>query len=228
MLVVFDLDGTLIDSLRDLADSANEMLAGYGGAPVDEGRIGQMVGGGASVLVARVLAAAGVEAAPAEALSRFLAIYDRRLLNHSRPYPGIADVLAELSSRVTLGLLTNRPLDQSVVMLDAFGFTKYFPHQAGGDGPWPRKPAPDGLRWLMERAGDTPGRTLLVGDSLVDLMTARGAGAGVCLARYGFGFGEIPADALTGGEWVAETPLAIPGIVTRSIGGATPAQPARA
>ena len=226
MLVVFDLDGTLVDSLRDLADSANEMLAGFGGAPMDEGRVGRMVGSGASALVARVLAAAGIDPAPPDALSRFLAIYERRLLNHSRPYPGVAEVLADLSSWVTLGLLTNRSLDQSVTMLEAFGLATYFPHQAGGDGPWPRKPAPDGLQWLMQQAGETPERTLLVGDSLVDLMTARGAHAEIRLARYGFGFGEIPADALTGGEWVAETPLAIPEIVAHSIGGAPSGRPA--
>jgi phosphoglycolate phosphatase len=219
MLVAFDLDGTLADSLRDLADSLNELLAEFGRPPFDEARVGHMVGSGASALVERALAAAGVDAPPPDAPARFLAIYDRHLLNHTRLYPGIPEVLAELSSSVTLGLLTNRPLDQSVRLLDAFGLTKYFSYRAGGDGPWPRKPSPEGLRWLMQQAAETPDRTLLVGDSMVDLTTGRRAQARICLARYGFGFGEIPLEAFTGDEWIADTPLAIPDIVAQSVGG---------
>jgi phosphoglycolate phosphatase len=151
MLVVFDLDGTLADSRRDLADSANEMLAEFGAAPLDEARVGHMVGTGAPTLVARVLAAGGIDEVPPDALARFLTIYDRRLLNHTRLYPGIPEVLAELSPWVSLALLTNKPLEQSLRMLEAFGLTKYFALRAGGDGPWPRKPSPEGLQWLMRQ-----------------------------------------------------------------------------
>ena len=219
MLVAFDLDGTLADSRRDLADSANEMLAEFGAAPLDEARVGHMVGSGAPALVARALAAGGVEAVPPGALARFLAIYDRHLLNHTRLYPGIPEVLAELSPRVTLALLTNKPLEQSLRMLEAFGLTKYFALRAGGDGPWPRKPSPEGLQWLMQQARETPERTLMVGDSMVDLETGRCARARVCLARYGFGFGDIPPEEFAGDEWIADTPLAIPEIVAQSVGG---------
>src|ERR1700675_2338069 len=85
-LVAFDLDGTLIDSRRDLADSANEMLAAYGAPPLADDAIVSMVGGGAEELVARALAAAHVDAPVANALAQFLAIYNRRLTNHTRPY----------------------------------------------------------------------------------------------------------------------------------------------
>src|ERR1700704_5168461 len=87
-LFVFDLDGTLVDSRRDLADSANLLLASAGAPPLSEEAIGHMVGDGAVTLVARVFAVAGVTA-PADALARFLAIYDTRLLEHTRPYPGM-------------------------------------------------------------------------------------------------------------------------------------------
>ena len=94
-LIVFDLDGTLVDSLRDLADSANALLAACGAVPLEQEAIGRMVGDGAATLVARAFAAGGVEP-PADALDRFLAIYNGRLLKHTRPYPMIAEVLAEL------------------------------------------------------------------------------------------------------------------------------------
>jgi len=93
-LFVFDLDGTLVDSLRDLADSANELLVSYGAAPLEMATIGGMVGDGAARLVVRACAAVGI--APPEALARFLEIYDARLLAHTRPYEGIPDVIATL------------------------------------------------------------------------------------------------------------------------------------
>src|SRR5512145_354223 len=93
VLAVFDLDGTLIDSRRDLADSANEMLAGYGAAPLAEDDIASMIGCGAATLVKRVITAAGVDASLEEALGRFLSLYDGRLTHHTRPYQGIPQLL---------------------------------------------------------------------------------------------------------------------------------------
>ena len=91
-LIAFDLDGTLIDSRRDLADSANQLLGEMGAPPLPEDAIGRMVGEGARVLVQRALAARGLEETPA-ALPRFLEIYDTRLLNHTRPYEGVLDAV---------------------------------------------------------------------------------------------------------------------------------------
>ena len=108
VLAVFDLDGTLIDSRRDLADSANVMLAGYGARPLDDEHITSMVGCGAATLVKRVMTAADVDAPLEEGLARFLAAYDERLTQYTRPYTGIPDLLDELRSRaVTMALLTN-------------------------------------------------------------------------------------------------------------------------
>src|SRR5437868_3131883 len=99
-IIVFDLDGTLIDSRRDIADSANILLETCGARPLPEEAIGRMVGDGAAMLVTRAFAAAGVER-PADALDRFLAIYDKRLLKHTRPYPQMAEVLETLGARVS-------------------------------------------------------------------------------------------------------------------------------
>ena len=213
-LAVFDLDGTLIDSRRDLADSANEMLAAYGAPPLSDDHIASMVGCGAPTLVKRVLAAGGVTASVEQALPRFLAVYDTRLTHHTRPYDGIRDLLDDLrSSNTGLAVLTNKPLQQSVRILDAFGLAKYFQWVVGGDGPLPRKPAPDGLRFLMTQASAAPRETVLIGDSTIDLQTSRNAGVRICLACYGFGFADVPAADLRGDESRVDTPAEISGVL---------------
>lgn len=207
---MFDLDGTLIDSRRDLADSANEMLAAYGGVPLSDDRVASMVGCGAPTLVKRVLAAAGVNAPIDEALPRFLRAYDARLTRHTRPYDGIPDLLNDLHAHgIAMALLTNKPFEQSVRVLEAFGLAKYFPWIVAGDGPLPRKPAPDGMRFLMTQASTDAAATVLIGDSTIDLETARNAGVRICLARYGFGFADLPAGHLCGDEALVDTPADI-------------------
>ena len=206
-LFVFDLDGTLVDSLRDLADSANEVLTSYGAAPLDMTTIGGMVGDGAARLVARACAAVGV--APRDALPRFLEIYDAKLLSHTRPYDGMPAVLASLAGRgVSLAVLTNKPPGATRRILAGLDLAQFFEADAvvGGDGPWPRKPDPAGLLHLCDHAGVPPADALLVGDSLVDWQTARDAGTGICLARYGFGFLTFPASKLDGRERFIDAP----------------------
>ncbi len=206
-LFVFDLDGTLVDSLRDLSDSANELLRQCGGEPLDMPAIGRMVGEGAATLVARVFAAARVDKPP-DALARFLAIYDTKLLNYTRPYEGMAKAVETLASRAHVAVLTNKPIEATRRILDGLNLAKYFEADAvlGGDGPLPRKPDPAGLHALCHRAKVAPADAVLVGDSLVDWQTARQAGTGICLARYGFGFWEFPQEKLNGAERVIDSP----------------------
>jgi phosphoglycolate phosphatase len=187
-LIVFDLDGTLVDSRRDLAASANHLLAELGAEPLPEAEIVAMVGEGARVLVQRVLAASRVDPEPANALERFLAIYERNLTVHTRPYAGIPEVLDLLTGRAGMAVLTNKPGRHTALLLDALDLSRYFTAGiVGGDAPWPRKPDPAGLAWLSARAASRPDQTLMVGDSWVDLETARGARIRFCHARYGFG-----------------------------------------
>jgi phosphoglycolate phosphatase len=209
-LIVFDLDGTLIDSRRDLADSANDLLESCGAPPLPEERIGRMVGEGAAVLVARVFAAGGI-ASPPDALARFLAFYDDRLLKHTRPYGGIVPLLDHLQTHAQLALLTNKPLAATRRILAGLDLARYFPENAvvGGDGPFPRKPDPAGLRYLMARAAVSPEATLMVGDSLIDWRTARAAATPICLARYGFGFAGFPLDALEAQDRIIDVPEAL-------------------
>ncbi|HZP48519.1 MAG TPA: HAD-IA family hydrolase [Vicinamibacterales bacterium] len=207
-LYVFDLDGTLVDSRRDLADSANELLGASGVAPLSEEHVGRLVGDGAATLVARVFAARAVPQ-PDDALARFLAIYDRRLLNHTRPYPGIPEVLSQLGARARLAVLTNKPLASTRRILDALDLSAAFDPAAvlGGDGPLPRKPDPAGLRHLAAAANVALSSTLLIGDSSVDLRTARNAGAALCLARYGFGCWSVRAEDLADSDRTIRDPI---------------------
>lgn len=214
VLAVFDLDGTLVDSRRDLADSANEMLAEYGAPRLADQEIVSMVGGGAPALVTRVLAAAGVDAQTLDALPRFLSLYDQRLTHFTKPYAGIPEVLDELRGRnMPMALLTNKPLEQSVKILERFGLARYFQWLVGGDGPWPRKPSPDGLRFLMRQASAGPADTMLIGDSAIDLRTARNSGVRLCLARYGFGFADVPAAELSMDDALVDAPAEIAGVL---------------
>jgi phosphoglycolate phosphatase len=208
-LYVFDLDGTLVDSRRDLADSANALLAECGAAALPEDRIGDMVGEGAAVLVARVFAAAGVPI-PSDALQRYLAHYDRRLLNHTRPYAGMIETLDAISARAPMAVLTNKPLAATRRILDGLGLARFFGEAViGGDGPLPRKPEPAGLQHLASAAGVAIGSTLMVGDSVIDWETARRAASRMCLARYGFGFHGFSAGQIRAEDRVVDTPAGI-------------------
>ena len=206
-LFVFDLDGTLVDSRRDLAEAANELLEQCGGAPLPEERVGRMVGEGAAVLVARVFQARGIDPPP-DALPRFLAIYDGRLLNHTRAYEGMHDTLTSLSERAPLGVLTNKPLAATRRILGGLDLARFFDADAvvGGDGPFARKPDPSGLQQLAARADVPMASTLLVGDSPIDWETASRAGAGICLARYGFGFEGFPVAQLRADDRLIDSP----------------------
>jgi phosphoglycolate phosphatase len=205
-LAVFDLDGTLVDSRTDLANSANEMLASYGAAQLDAGSIAAFVGDGARMLVARSLKAAGLGAGELpDALVRFMEIYQRRLLEHTAPYEGVREVLDTARSRgAALAVITNKPKALSVQILEHFGLADHFRVVIGGDEAFPRKPDPASLAWTIGECGAEPAATLFVGDSQVDADTARAAGTRFCLASYGFGQARGPVDVRPG-EWSAAT-----------------------
>jgi phosphoglycolate phosphatase len=215
-LIVFDLDGTLIDSRRDLADAANALIVEYGGQPLPVEAIAGMVGEGAPLLVRRALKAAGREIDVKAALQRFLELYDERLLVHTRLYDGTREALEALAPRAALAILTNKPQHPTERILDGLGIAPFFRWVVGGDTPHGRKPDPGGLNHIISMAGVRPGDTVMVGDSAIDLRTARAAGVRVGLVRYGFGFPSAAAE-LTGDELIADSPaqLAIVGLPPR-------------
>ncbi|HEX6164723.1 MAG TPA: HAD-IA family hydrolase [Vicinamibacterales bacterium] len=192
MIIALDLDGTLIDSARDLADSIGEMLQDYGAAPLPFDEVVGMVGDGAPILVRRALKQAGLDPKPDEALARFLKIYDRRLLDHTTPYDGMAESLALALRLGPLAVLTNKPLGPSIGILEALGLRGFFSRIIGGDSEYGRKPDPAGLVALQALA---PGEQLvMVGDSPADWKTAEAANVPFVFARYGFGAAKFGAE----------------------------------
>ena len=149
------------------------------------------------------------------ALSRFLEVYDGRLLNHTRAYDGIADAVLVARRHAYVAVLTNKPAGASERILVGLGLRGLFDDLVGGDGPLPRKPDPAALIALMERAGAAASDTLLVGDSKVDHQAARRASSRCCLAAYGYGYATFPVERLTGEEWIARDPSELAGIFER-------------
>lgn len=213
MLAVFDLDGTLVDSAHDLAAAASELVTGLGGRALTTQEVVGMVGEGAALLVSRALTAAGLDPQTPGALAQFIAIYDRRLLEHTSAYEGVPEALRHVASTGPMAVLTNKPAAPARRILEALGLEGLFVEVIGGDGPWPRKPDPAGLQAL--RAHAPGGALLLVGDTPIDAATAAAAGAPFVLAQYGFGasrFGPQGADT----PYVATHARDLPELIARA------------
>jgi len=201
-LVVFDLDGTLVDSKQDLANAANALVEELGGRRLSEDAVAEMVGEGAAVLVRRVLAGGHLDPGTPGALPRFLELYDARLVEHTRPYDGVVEMLEALHPRLPLAVLTNKPQAATERLLAALKLDRFFQQVVGGDTPLGRKPHPGGMTAIAGHAGVPIEATALVGDSPVDLETARRAGSRIVLVSYGFGF--RPGKLRAGEQVVAE------------------------
>lgn len=187
-LLVFDLDGTLIDSRKDLVESVNAMLAQFGLPRQHDDHIASYIGDGAGMLVERALRAGGADLALApSALDAFLAYYREHKLDHTRVYPGALETLHSLTSLLSLpmAVLTNKPVRPSQQICAALHLSPFFFSIYGGNSFQTKKPDPEGLQKLMAEAGARPEETVLVGDSEVDIRTARAAGAWSIGCRFG-------------------------------------------
>jgi len=187
--VAFDLDGTLIDSRADLAAATNHVLASFALPSIALESVYELVGEGARRLVERALGprhAGFVD----EGVVRFLAYYEEHLLDATRPYPGVGEMLAALADAgATLSVLTNKPARFGRTILSGLGLASRFLDVVGGDTLPSRKPDPAGLDYLRGLTRTPRDRLLLVGDSPVDLATAVAAGSAFC----GVGWGLVPA-----------------------------------
>ncbi|MBV9759573.1 MAG: HAD-IA family hydrolase [Acidobacteriaceae bacterium] len=200
MLLIFDLDGTLIDSAHDLAVSMNATRRCFGLPEIDPALIYSYVGSGAAVLIQRAMGGHLPEERLADALKFFLRFYRSHALEHTRLYPGVRETLLELSqSGHRLAVLTNKPVRISTDILAALGLAPLFLRVYGGDSFPAKKPDPAGALALMSEAAVGAAATLLVGDSGVDVRTARNAGIRCCGVAWGFqpeGFELDPPDVL--------------------------------
>jgi len=184
--VIFDLDGTLIDSRADLATAVNHTVRRFDLPTLSLQRVSTYVGEGARTLVERALGPQHREQLDA-ALPLFLEHYGAHLLDETHAYPGIAEMLTALTARgVALSVLTNKPVVMSRRILAALGLLDCFVAVIGGDSLPARKPDPVGLRHLCAVTAVPLERTLLVGDSMVDFNTAHAAGVAFCGVAWGF------------------------------------------
>lgn len=205
--VLFDLDGTLVDSVPDLATAVNAMLVDLEREPVDEAQVRQWVGNGAQRLVKRALTGV-MDAEPEPALferafSLFLDHYDRHLIDRSYLYDGAKDALAALREEgLLLGLVTNKPERYIAPLLSALGVAQDFAVTVGGDTLAQKKPHPAPLLHAAQQLGMEPSATVMVGDSRNDVLAARAAKMRVICVPYGYNHGEAiqrtAPDALVG------------------------------
>ncbi|MFZ0311139.1 MAG: HAD-IA family hydrolase [Candidatus Korobacteraceae bacterium] len=189
-LVLFDLDGTLIDSEHDLAASVNAMLAKYGRKQLPMEVIGTYIGDGAPMLIRRALGDPADREFLQEALNYFLLHYREHKLDSTREYAGIQSALKQIGgwdglSR-KLAVLTNKPVRVSRDILAGLGLAGSFFQVYGGNSFETKKPDPLGANTLMKEAGAAPEETVMVGDSQVDILTARNAGLWSVGVTYGF------------------------------------------
>lgn len=183
--VAFDLDGTLIDSRADLAGAVNHVLRTLGLREIDPQTLYGLVGEGARVLVQRALGPAHQELVE-EGLPVFMEYYGAHLLDATRPYPGVVEMLTAIAERgVVASVLTNKPEAMSRTILDGLGLSSRFIALIGGNTLPTRKPDPAGLERLRAQTGTPRERMLLVGDSGIDVRTARAAGVPFCGVAWG-------------------------------------------
>jgi phosphoglycolate phosphatase len=175
-LLVFDLDGTLIDSGDDLCASVNAMLAHFGREALPQSVISTYIGDGAARLVGRALGEPNDPAFLDSALTYFLNYYREHKLDHTYVYPGVFPALDIVRPQRSMAVLTNKPINPSIAICEALGLSPYFFRILGGNSFSTKKPDPEGLRALMQEANVRPEETLMIGDSDVDVMTARNAG----------------------------------------------------
>ena len=184
--LIFDLDGTLIDSKRDLIRSVNAMLVEMGREMLHEDTISGYIGDGASQLVARALGNSATDEERERALKFFLAYYEDHKMDSTCTYPGVPEALAELHG-FSMAILTNKPVRISVRILEGLGLARYFRAVYGGNSFETKKPDPLGARKILEELGVAPDEAMLIGDSEVDVQTARNTGTLAAAVNYGFG-----------------------------------------
>jgi phosphoglycolate phosphatase len=184
--LVFDLDGTLVDSKVDLANSVNHALAEFGLPVHPLPVIYSYIGDGASILIRRAVGKDGDDVLP-HVLSCFLDHYRSHLLDTTVPYPGVEKALRDRAGDYSMAVLTNKPLDMTRSILSALSLDRYFRDVRGGDSFENKKPHPEGLLRVIEGLGASPAETLMVGDSRNDVLAGKGAGAFTCGVTYGLG-----------------------------------------
>lgn len=212
--LIFDLDGTLIDSKLDLALAVNATLEHMRREPLLHETIYSYVGNGASTLVERALGGGATNAEAEEGLAYFLSYYRAHMLDNTVTYPGVREGL-ELLSEHPMAVLTNKPVRFSERILEGLGISRYFRYVYGGNSFQTKKPDPEGVNVLLRDLAIAPREAMVVGDSEVDVRAARNAGTWACGVSYGLdieGLRAHPPDLML------DSLVELPPILTNSRG----------
>jgi phosphoglycolate phosphatase len=214
-VLIFDLDGTLIDSKLDLALSVNATLAELGRGPLPHEQIFSYVGQGAPSLIARALGPGASDHECVLGLEYFIKYYSAHKLDNTVLYPGVRETLDALQG-MPMAVYTNKPVRVSRSIIQELGVAGHFRIVYGGNSFERKKPDPMGVDSILREFGAAPAQAMIVGDSEVDVQTARNAGAWVCGVTYGFGshrFTEYPPDLVV--DCLTELPPHLSGATVR-------------
>jgi phosphoglycolate phosphatase len=196
--LIFDLDGTLIDSEMDLVLSVNATLEHMGQKPLPHELVRSYIGRGAAALIRSSLGPAVTDEQAEEGHEFFLSYYRRHMLDNTVTYPGVREALDALAP-CKMAVLTNKPVRFSQAILDGLGLAKHFQYVFGGNSFEKKKPDPMGVELLLQNFSARPGEAMMVGDSSVDVQTARNSGVFSCGVSYGLGLEsmrECPPDIM--------------------------------
>lgn len=192
---IFDLDGTLVDSLPDIHAALNRLMASRGLAPFPPERVARFVGDGVPTLLDRAFAAHGTTP-DAAAQSDFLSDYEAHAAAATRLFPGMAETLATLAAQGwRLAVCTNKPEKAARILLEQLGLAPLFAALGGGDSFPTRKPDPAHTLATLAAAGGTPDRAVMIGDHHNDIVAGRGAGLPVVFCAWGYGLPEMAEGA---------------------------------
>jgi phosphoglycolate phosphatase len=197
-VLIFDLDGTLVDSKKDLTASVNYIRNRFSLPSLTEEEIARFIGDGALMMIHRALAEKSTEANVQAGLQMFLSHYRAHMLDQTRLYPGVRETLDRLRD-CKLAVLTNKPVHFSCAMLDGLGIYRHFAAVYGGNSFDHKKPDPVGVYQILSDTNGHRDKTWMIGDSSVDVLTGRNAGVTTCGVTYGYAtksFSEYPPDFL--------------------------------
>ena len=197
--IVFDLDGTLVDTAEDLADALSYAVSPSGLGPLGPEDVKPLVGEGLERLIAKSLGPEAKERDVQLGIERFVTYYEDHLVDNTHPYEGVEDTLKELESRgYVMAVLSNKRTSMCEAILSSLGLSGYFRVVAGGDAPPEKKPSPLAALYVLEALGAEPAESVMVGDSDIDIQTAEAAGMKSIAVTYGF----RPENALSGASVV--------------------------
>ncbi len=209
-LVIFDLDGTLIDSRVDICNAVNHAVAPYGGRAVSVQETVELIGEGISRLMEKIIAKEGLHVDRDSLTDRFLEHYSAHLVDHTAPYPGVRETLEKLGA-YRKAVVSNKRQNLSAEILERLGLERYFELVVGNDTTGIRKPSPAPLLYALSNLGVSAGNAVIVGDSDHDIQAGAAAGVKTVAVAYGY----RPVDFLRGADFIIKDMPELPGILNK-------------